>query len=282
MQTKWVTKLADQFEGEVSEEKAMLDIKRGVRDNLRHESIGLYTTATPKRVAILDPLTGVGVAAIVRIHYVNWKDYKPIAEGKDVIVPHIGNVDTIQIPIDKMWYFSQQLPATDLVRMKNEPYYRARLVELSTSALANTLDSEMFDLLVASAAGQKNATIELKVPKHYNPQKDLDLFLVFADTATGLEKKMTIYNIGTPRKDIMGIVDPYLYTRLIKSLGGFYLAIEKALEFIQNEQIEGSKISGLTLVRHIFMDNVVSKKVSSDFGFYSSHPPPSCGSHFSS
>lgn len=94
------------------------------------------------------------------------KDYKPIAEGKDVITPHIGNVDTIQIPIDKMWYYAQELPATDLVRMKNDPYYRARLVELSTSALANTLDGEMFDLLISAAAGQKGATIEVNVPKH--------------------------------------------------------------------------------------------------------------------
>lgn len=33
-------KLADQFEGEVSTERAMLDIKRGMRDNLHHECVG--------------------------------------------------------------------------------------------------------------------------------------------------------------------------------------------------------------------------------------------------
>lgn len=51
---------------------------------------------------MLDPLTGVGVAAVDRIKHLNWKDYRPIAKGEDVITPHIGNVDTIQIPIDKM------------------------------------------------------------------------------------------------------------------------------------------------------------------------------------
>lgn len=39
-QKKWITELADQFEGGVNTEKAMLDIKRGVIENLKHESIG--------------------------------------------------------------------------------------------------------------------------------------------------------------------------------------------------------------------------------------------------
>jgi len=142
------------------------------------------------------------------------------------------------------------------------------MTELATRTLANTLDGELFELLIAAAAGQKNATIELMIPKHYNPQRDIDLYLTIADTGTGLEKKITVYNIGTPRKDVTMIGDPYLYTRMIKSLGGFYLAIEKALSFIQNEQIEASKVSGMTIVRHIFLDNVVGKEVSSEFGFY--------------
>ena len=62
--------------------------------------------------------------------------------------------------------------------------------------------------------------------------------------------------------------DPYLYTRMIKSLGGLFLAIEKALEFIQNEQISASKVSGVTIIRHIFLDNIVTKEVSSEFGMY--------------
>jgi hypothetical protein len=55
---------------------------------------------------------------------------------------------------------------------------------------------------------------------------------------------------------------------MIKSLGGFYLAIEKALEFIQNEQIGGAKVSGMTIARNIFLDNVVTKEVSPEFGMY--------------
>lgn len=94
------------------------------------------------------------------------------------------------------------------------------------------------------------------------------MYLTFADTATELEKKVTRYNVGTPRKDLMCITEPYLYTRMIKSLGGFYLAIEKALSFIQNEQIEASKISGMTIVRHIFLDNNIVSDVSNTFGFY--------------
>jgi len=40
-QRKWQTELADQFEGGVSTEKGMLDIQRGVMQNLYHEAIGL-------------------------------------------------------------------------------------------------------------------------------------------------------------------------------------------------------------------------------------------------
>lgn len=102
-QKKWQTELADQFEGGVSTEKAMLDIKRGVMENLSHECKGFWTTATPKKLSMLDPLTGNGIAAIDRVKHLFWKDYKNIAKGEGVIVPHIGNVDTIQIPINQMW-----------------------------------------------------------------------------------------------------------------------------------------------------------------------------------
>lgn len=50
-QRNWVTKLADQLEGGVNTEKAMLDIQRGVTENLFHESWGLYGTASPKNVS---------------------------------------------------------------------------------------------------------------------------------------------------------------------------------------------------------------------------------------
>jgi hypothetical protein len=41
MQKNWQTLLADQFEGGVSTEKALLDIKRGIMNNLYHENIGM-------------------------------------------------------------------------------------------------------------------------------------------------------------------------------------------------------------------------------------------------
>ena len=50
-QRKWITELADQLEGGVSTDKALLDIRRGVLQNLYHESIALYATATPKGVS---------------------------------------------------------------------------------------------------------------------------------------------------------------------------------------------------------------------------------------
>jgi hypothetical protein len=50
-QRKWITELADQLEGDVSTDKALLDIRRGVLQNLYHESIALYATATPKGVS---------------------------------------------------------------------------------------------------------------------------------------------------------------------------------------------------------------------------------------
>lgn len=195
-------------------------------------------------------------------------DYKPIAKGEDVIVPHIGNVDTIQIPIDIMWYVAQELPRTDLARLRNEPEYRAILTQSITETLASSLDAEYMQLLITAAAAQPGGTIELRVPKIYNPQKDVDLYLTIADIGTQLEKKINAYYIGTPRSDLVKLTDPYLYTREIKSLGGFYLAIEPALNFIQNESIQASKISGITIVRHIFLDNVVTQEATNNFSFY--------------
>ena len=79
--------LTDQFEGGVSEDKAMTDITRGVIMNLKHECVGYWASATIKKVSILNSLTGVGVIALDRIKRLFWKNYKPIAEGEDVIVP---------------------------------------------------------------------------------------------------------------------------------------------------------------------------------------------------
>ena len=60
MQKNWQTLLADQFEGGVSTEKALLDIKRGIMNNLYHENIGMWNSATIKSVSMLDPIKGTG------------------------------------------------------------------------------------------------------------------------------------------------------------------------------------------------------------------------------
>jgi hypothetical protein len=92
----WKTKLADQFEGGVSTEKALLDIKIGIADNLIHEGIGLWNSATIKSVKLLDSISGTAILAIDRVPRITWKDYKPIAEGKEVITPHTGGKDTFR------------------------------------------------------------------------------------------------------------------------------------------------------------------------------------------
>lgn len=136
-----------------------------------------------------------------------------------------------------------------------------------TETLAATVDAEGFDLLIAAAAGQKDAVIEMDIPKFYDPSKQ-DLYLKFTDIASELEKKINVYYLGTSRKDIVMILDPYLYSRTIKALGGYFLAIEKALDFIQNENIVASKVAGINIVRHILLDNEIPKETSAEFGTY--------------
>jgi len=97
-------------------------------------------TVPIKKVVLLNELTGTGIVAIDRIRNLTWKDYKPIAKGEDVIQPHAGNVDTFQGEINSMMYNSQEIPDTDLARMKNEPLYRAQL----TASMARTLAATFF------------------------------------------------------------------------------------------------------------------------------------------
>jgi hypothetical protein len=67
----------------------------------------------------------------------------------------------------------------------------------------------------------------------------------------------------------MTIVGPYLYTRIIRGITGDQLAVsDKILGWIQNEQIEASKISGISIVRHPFIGIKVPKEASNNFGHY--------------
>jgi hypothetical protein len=102
----------------VSENRALLDIERGIILNLKHEAIGLWASHGPKNTT--GPLTfkHTGIVAFDRIKNLYWKDYNPIAKGEAIIEPHIGSVDTIQVPIRRKWYYSTQMNDTDLARIK--------------------------------------------------------------------------------------------------------------------------------------------------------------------
>jgi len=106
-----------------------------------------------------------------------------------------------------MWYNSIELMDTDLARMKNEPVYRAMLTSSIAKTLAATLDAELFSLLIAAAAGKKDATIEIDIPKKFDPKK-IDLYFDIADIVTEIEKLINAYYIGIPRNQIVMIVDP--------------------------------------------------------------------------
>src|SRR3954471_24899009 len=129
--------------------------------------------------------------------------------------------------------------STDLTRMKNEGIYRAEIIGKRTRTLAATLDCEFFDLLIAAAAGQKYALIQLEIPKtdYYNASP-FNYYKLMSDVGTELETTITPYIIGSSRKEITCIVDPLLFTELISHFKGNAILIERVLSFIQNEQIE--------------------------------------------
>lgn len=185
------------------------------------------------------------------------------------MVPHVGSVDTIQIPIDQMWYFATELMNTDLARMKQSGIYRAQIVGQRARTLATTLDCEFFDLLIAAAAGQKRAVIQTKFPKgdYYKPVK-FNYYKLYADIGNEMETTMTPYITGMSRKELFCIVDPWTYTEIISHYKGDALLIERVLDFIQNEQITPSRISNITLVRHPFLNNFIPSQNSSEFGSY--------------
>lgn len=267
-QKNWQTVLADQLEGGVSTERALTDIKRGVQLNLIHESIGFSQSATPKYVSGIDVFTGTGVVAFDKIKYLGWKDYRLIAEGKDVIVPHVGSVDSNSNPsnviflywIDEYWFNKDakwgDLPSSDC-RTKN-------------SYLASTLDCELFDLLIAAGAGQKDGLIQVNFPltSYFHQSTPFNYYKLVSDIGTELETTITPYIIGMNRKEINCIVEPKLWTELISHFKGNAILIERVLEFIQNEQIQPARISNITFIRHPFLNNKISKQVTNSFGSY--------------
>lgn len=106
-QKSWITEVANEMQGTESTDRALLDITRRIRPNLYHENIGILTSATTKRLEGGIDINSVGSVAFNRFKNLQWRDWKPIIQGeKDSIVPHVGNVDTVQFPLDQIWYNS--------------------------------------------------------------------------------------------------------------------------------------------------------------------------------
>jgi hypothetical protein len=68
-------------------------------------------------------------------------------------------------------YIAQELPETDLIRLKNDPAIRATLIGSMTRTLAASLDGELFELLIAAAAAKKGNVIEMDIPRYVDPIK---------------------------------------------------------------------------------------------------------------
>jgi hypothetical protein len=114
----------------------------------------------------------------------------------------------------------------DFARMKNSPTVRANLIASFTKTWASTVDAEYFELVIAAAAGQKDAVIEVDIPKQFKTLKaTVDLYVFIADVVSEIEQKVNQYYIGINRREIMTIVGPYLYTRIIRGITGDQLAV---------------------------------------------------------
>jgi len=245
----------------------MLDIKRGIMLNLYHESIGMWARATIKNVNMLDSLTGTGIVAFDRVRNLTWKDYKPIAEGRSVIEPHTGNVDTIQMPINSMMYIAQELPETDLIRLKNDPAIRATLIGSMTRTLAASLDGELFELLIAAAAAKKGNVIEMDIPRYVDPIKS-NLYLKFAYIGNEIEQTVNQYYIGINKREIAMMVSPDMHSQLIRGVPGNVVVDKKVLDWIQDDRLTPSFVAGLYLIRHPFLGIKLPRVATNTFGHY--------------
>ena len=128
-----------------------------------------------------------------------------------------------------MMYISQELPETDLTRMKNDPVYRARLTESMTRTLATTLDCELFDVQIAAAAGRKGAIIEMDIPRNVDPIKN-NLFTEFSYLGNEIEQTVNQYYIAINRREITMTVTPNMHTQLIRSVPSGTVVDKKVLD----------------------------------------------------
>jgi len=166
-----------------------------------------------------------------------------------------------------MMYISQELPETDLTRMKNDPVYRSRMVESMTRTLATTLDCELFDIQIASAAGRKGAIIEMDIPRNVDPIKN-NLFTEFSYLGNEIEQTVNQYYIGINRREINMTVTPNMHTQLIRSIPSGTVIDKKVLDWIQNNQLDPAYVAGLYVIRHPLLGINVPSVATNDFGHY--------------
>jgi hypothetical protein len=166
--------------------------------------------------------------------------------------------------IDSMAYASVEFPETDLVRVKNEPLYRASIVGSLVDTLSATLDCELFELQIAAAAAQKEKVIEMDFPRYPNPV-DNNLFTKFSYLGNEFEQTFNRYYLGVNRSDIVMTVSPDTHTQFIRTITPGNIMSDRVLGWIQNNSISPSRIAGLTLIRHPFLDAEIPREVTNDF-----------------
>ena len=262
MQKKWLTALADTFEGGVSTERAMLDIERGVVMNLFHECWGIYGTAKAKNTAGLS-FVKTGMVAFDRVKFLPWSDYKAISQGKDVVRPHVGNVDTFQWPINQKWVNSLQFNDIDLARLKNDTMYRANMVGSMANTLGASFDCELFELLIATASAQRGGIVEYKEPNDVDALKNISLWTNFCNLINQMEKKKNAYYMGVPRSEILAVVSLEFYQTILTILGAS-IHIQSQLDWFQTARIRPEKFGGVQITRHIALNSFNPKSITNN------------------
>lgn len=138
------------------------------------------------------------------------------------------------------------------------------IVGTLVKTLSVTLDAEIFELQIAAAAGQKEAVIEMEIPRHPNSIEN-NLFTDLSYIGNEIEQKMNAYYIGIPCDQIVMTVSPDTHTQIIRTITPANISSDKVLDWIQSNHITPSKVAGLVLIRHIFLGTEVPRTVTNDF-----------------
>ena len=65
-----------------------------------------------------------------------------------------------------------------------------------------------------------------------------DIYLKITNIVSDMEKKIDVYKLGVLRNKILVMVDPKLYSRIIRGLLGSQILIKEGLDFLQSERIQ--------------------------------------------